>query len=580
MIFNLSKNKQHFLEAEGHLLATGGPGSGKTTIALVKAQCHVSENRLHKGQRVLFLSFARATIARVAEQAVEIIPKEDRERIEINTYHGFIWNLIRSYGFLLHSQNIQLLTPSNAASRLSSVAKAPKAVKEQEKLRLFHEEALLHFDLFALKAYELLSGCSKLRKIISSSYPFIILDEFQDTDAEQWSLIQLLGEDSVLLALADLDQRIYDFRGASPQRVKEFVDKFNPIRFDFDDENHRNGTTEITVFGNDLLLGEHRGKCYNGVIVEQYPFSRYNHVELKKRVISAKSRLQKKAGEWTLAVLVPTNKLMLEVSDALERQHEFNNGSCLPHIYHEVAIDSEGPTLAAVLISGLLEGGECISEISNQLLINTSEYLRGHKGNNPTQDDLQLADGVNKYITTGKALGSKRLALIKEASAIAALRLGIQLVGSPEVDWIAVRNIVERSTSEVFIDVARNSKYLRLLHKGAVLRSRLNELWKQNGDYTGAAKAVKNALLQDHFVATTKALQGIYVMTMHKSKGKEFDEVIVYERHNPPCDRFVKDETTEDDLDARRRLLRVAITRAKNKVTILTPDRYPSRIFF
>ena len=577
MIFNLSKNKQHFLEVEGHLLATGGPGSGKTTIALMKAQRHVIENRLRKGQRVLFLSFARATIARIAEQAIGIISKVHRERVEINTYHGFMWNLIRSYGFLLHSQNIQLLTPSNAASRLSSVAKASKAVKEQEKLRLLREEALLHFDLFASKAYELLSGCSKLRKIISSSYPFIILDEFQDTDAEQWSLIQLLGEDSVLLALADLDQRIYDFRGASPYRVKEFIDKFNPIRFDFDDENHRNGTTEIAVFGNDLLLGRHRGKQYNGVIVEQYPFS-YNHIELKKRVISEKSRLQKNAEKWTLAILVPTNKLMLEVSDALEKRHDFKNGSCLPHIRHEVAIDSEAPTLAAILISGLLEGGECITEISNRLLINTREYLRGHRGDHPTQNDLRLADGIDKYITTGKSPGSKRSVLIKEANAIAASRAGIRFIGSPEADWITVRSIIERSASKVFIDIAKNSKYLRLLHKGTTLRSRLNELWKQKRDYTGSTETVKNALLQDHFVATTKALQGIYVMTMHKSKGKQFDEVIVYEGQELFRDRFNK--ANQNSLDSRLRLLRVAITRAKNKVTILTPMKSPSEVFF
>ena len=49
-------------------------------------------------------------------------------------------------------------------------------------------------------------------------YPVIILDEFQDTSADEWQLIQLLGTNSELIALADPEQRIYDFRGAAQNR--------------------------------------------------------------------------------------------------------------------------------------------------------------------------------------------------------------------------------------------------------------------------------------------------------------------------------------------------------------------------
>lgn len=46
------------LAAAGHLLVTGGPGSGKTTIALLKAQKRIPN--LKPGQEILFLSFSRA----------------------------------------------------------------------------------------------------------------------------------------------------------------------------------------------------------------------------------------------------------------------------------------------------------------------------------------------------------------------------------------------------------------------------------------------------------------------------------------------------------------------------------------
>ncbi|HBN47927.1 MAG TPA: ATP-dependent helicase, partial [Thalassospira sp.] len=83
--------KQHkVLESEGHLLVTGGPGSGKTTISILKA-AQIAENDLRPQQKVLFLSFARASVARVVEAIEEeqSIPHDAKGRIEVETYHSF-----------------------------------------------------------------------------------------------------------------------------------------------------------------------------------------------------------------------------------------------------------------------------------------------------------------------------------------------------------------------------------------------------------------------------------------------------------------------------------------------------------
>jgi len=66
-------------------------------------------------------------------------------------------------------------------------------------------------------------------------------------------------------------------------------------------------------------------------------------------------------------------------------------------------------------------------------------------------------------------------------------------------------------------------------------------------------------------------------MTIHKSKGKEFDEVIVYEG----CfqGRFVRANATDREFAQSRLALRVAITRAKKHATILTPQQYPCSLF-
>ena len=80
-------------------------------------------------------------------------------------------------------------------------------------------EGKVCFNMFATKVGDLLRGSNKVRNLISNAYPFIILDEFQDTNSEQWSVVKALGVDSTLIALADPEQRIFDFIGADRRLV-------------------------------------------------------------------------------------------------------------------------------------------------------------------------------------------------------------------------------------------------------------------------------------------------------------------------------------------------------------------------
>lgn len=95
-------------------------------------------------------------------------------------------------------------------------------------LRLLSEDGLLHFDLFASNAALLLEGSQALQRIYGSSYPFIILDELQDTNEDEWRFIRALTRHSQVMALADPEQRIYAFRGASAARINEFKQVYGP----------------------------------------------------------------------------------------------------------------------------------------------------------------------------------------------------------------------------------------------------------------------------------------------------------------------------------------------------------------
>lgn len=232
---DLTDAQKEVIRTGGHQLVTGGPGSGKTTVSILKA-AKIAQAALGLEQRILFLSFARATVSRVLEAIDEerqITPQE-RQRIEVDTYHSFFWRILKTHGYLIgFPRRMTILTPPNeaialsgvrsgykAASKLSEEEKAEKRVREEaERIRLATEEGKVCFDLFADRVGTLLHGSRNVRALISTMYPFIILDEFQDTSADQWSVVQALGMGSTLIALADPEQRIFDFIGADPKNL-------------------------------------------------------------------------------------------------------------------------------------------------------------------------------------------------------------------------------------------------------------------------------------------------------------------------------------------------------------------------
>lgn len=566
-MFQLNKDDQRsaILADKGHVLVMGGPGSGKTTIALFKAKSILSSDILKPGQKVLFLSFARATVSRIEENAGTIFTNEEKKSIEINTYHGFIWNILKNHGYLLNTQPIKLWTPHEASIRLSSVS--PEKLHE-EKCEIFRKEGLVHFDIFAQLCNELLTASQSLRKIYSSIYPVIILDEFQDTNSDEWKLIETMGIESTLIALADPEQRIYDFRGADPKRITHFLNKYSPSIYDFGKENNRSNGTDIAQFGNDLLTGDNKGKEYKNVFVLKYKFCQkpLTHLYLKYCVLGVIKQLEQAHSDdgWSLAILVPTNALMMEVSDVFQSVQTLKNGQKLPTILHEVAFDPTGPSLAAVFVATLLESISDINTIINTLI----NHILGRRGNkSASQKDIEFSEALKKYIKTGKIVGKRRKELVDDCQDLLRETNKLVFTGNIITDWKRIIELISNCKSSYLQQIAKDLKYLRLLQKGSLLHSSLDELWRNNNNYVGAVNAVENALTQEHFSMSSKTWQGVNVMTIHKAKGKEFDEVIIYEGWYQ--NRIVNNP---ENIDQSRLNLRVAVTRARDRTFIITPE--------
>jgi len=198
-------------------------------------------------------------------------------------------------------------------------------------------------------------------------------------------------------------------------------------------------------------------------------------------------------------------------------------------------------------------------------------HIRGRRGGKPTpQSELDLAGALSGFLSSGKIRGAKRQLIVSEVQRIAELRQQLQLTGDPAEDWLQLRGLLQSSAAVALKQVATDARYLRLLHRGSVLRANLGALWRAQGEYKGAEEAVRSALMQEHFAAAQKDWRGIHLMTIHKSKGKEFDEVIIYDGLYQRIAKATQDpKICAQDL----LVLRVGVTRAIRRTTILTPKR-------
>jgi DNA helicase-2/ATP-dependent DNA helicase PcrA len=566
MALVLCEHRQRLLRTEGNILVRGGAGSGKTTIALAKACADLDAARLGPLGKALFLSFARATVARVAEQATAMLPRGLMSHIEINTYHGFAWTILKSHGYLFCAkQGLSLLLPAQARALLAGLDGDVRSARQRE---LFETEGLIAFDLFPTLLTELFQGAPILARAYARAYPLIIVDEFQDTNAEEWQMISQLGQHSRLIALGDPKQRIYDFKGAHPRRFDEFIAAFNPTPFDFAGENNRSPGTAIAQFANDIIAGEYSADAYAGVSVSRYRGRSLR--PLKQEILRAVARLRRNP-DWSLAVLVPANVLAVSVFDYMA---EAAHG--LPAYPVDILVAAEGPMLAADLIALMMEPRPSDQDHAAAILEGLAAFELG-RSEQASVTAIRKAGRYREIAGTVRARGLNGLGTRGIGPGVLSLLVNIaaiQLTGDPMSDWRAVRAQFDASDRDEFKALAKEARHMRLLRRGAQIEAKLAEAWRTHGSYNNARALLAAAVVEDQFAATTRPQQGVTVMTIHKAKGKEFDEALVFEGM---YSRFVQRPGVDGERSARFNL-HVAVTRARRAVTIMTPEIEPCHL--
>jgi len=605
--FDLTTEQLDVVNASGHCLVRGGPGSGKTTVAILKAAGYLA-NEAKSHQKVLFLSFSNSAVDRVLESLEDMdIDDETKSLIDVCTYHSFFWRLIKSQGSLLGlPKSVSVLPPVEEATFLFELRKKygaskdlteeQEADKELAETRLLQELAIsqgrICFSEFAKFASSLLSRSAKLSAHLANCYPMIMLDEFQDTDKYEWLAIKSLGKHTWIVSFADPNQRIFEFRGADQQRLNQFSEEFDLTTVDLGRINHRSSGTDIVDFGEAVLNAKFKTGTYSDVYLCKFARKEISALtDLITQVYAARTRLVKSKANWSIAILVPTKELTRKVSLF------FNKPEKLTPVYHTALIDDDAAILASEVFAYLLEqkNGDVGFAKLIELVANFYKGRSGLKtlvGNIRNADDLiNKFDEYNEKIASGKNVSSA--GIIPKMKFVHDFICTLQFSGDPTKDWLDVRYAIENSKCRKLRDVAQAVRDLRLLNRTKLIRDTLASQWLESGEYGNALEALKLSFVAQYFGSNTakKLERGVFVMNMHKSKGKQFDEVIIFEGwpvgpkgnyHSNP-NRILRGNdrnSKEQDLRQARQKFHVAITRAKQRVTIMTPKDDPCGLLF
>lgn len=252
--------QQQAVEAgEGPVVVIAGPGSGKTRT-LTHRIAHLIRRRAARPGQILALTFTRKAAGALRQRLAELLSgTESLEELVVGTFHQAALQLMkqaqpqiplravvdeweaRSLLSRAIEENGAKLRPA-VAQQAIALAKAagqrPEAVDDEELGKVYRAYQQLlgqyrawDYDDILLDFLDLLREEDQRRAALRARFPYVLVDEFQDLNAVQYELVNLLaGTGGGLFAIGDPDQAIYGFRGADPKYFSQLLADFPTAR--------------------------------------------------------------------------------------------------------------------------------------------------------------------------------------------------------------------------------------------------------------------------------------------------------------------------------------------------------------
>jgi DNA helicase-2/ATP-dependent DNA helicase PcrA len=299
------------------LLVVAGAGSGKTRVLTRRIAWLINERKAHPGS-ILAITFTNKAAAEMKERVEDLVGK--RARIMwVSTFHSACVRILRKeidrVGFksnfsiydaadskrlmtlvlrdleldpkryqpnaVLHwvsDQKNELRDAEDAAKEARNSFEEAYAKAFSHYQRRLREANALDFDDLIMTTVHLLQAFPDVRENYRRRFRHVLVDEYQDTNHAQYSLIQQLcgasfeidtafeeGAEtaervppSELMVVGDADQSIYAFRGADIRNILDFEQDFPDATTILLEQNYRSTQTILTAANS--VIGNNRGR--------------------------------------------------------------------------------------------------------------------------------------------------------------------------------------------------------------------------------------------------------------------------------------------------------------------------------
>lgn len=601
---------------DGPSLVIAGAGSGKTRVLTYKIAYLLTTGL--DPWNILALTFTNKAAREMKERVAQIVGDERARRLYMGTFHSIFSRILRKEGQTLGYQpnftiyddsdsrsliklilkelglDDKVYKPATVANRISMAKNhlilpaqyandqaACQRDREQQmpsiakiyaayQARLFQANAM-DFDDLLVNTFLLLRDHPETRRKYASLFRYILVDEYQDTNAVQVSIVQLLSEGHQRVCVVGDDyQSIYSFRGANIDNILDFQKKFPDTRLFKLERNYR--STRRIVSAASSLMKHNQRQIAKEVYSEEAEGDRilyhpcYSDKEEAMVVAKEIDRIKRQDGcEYdAFAILYRTNAQSRSFEDELRKR-------AIPYIIYGGLSFYQRKEIKDILAYFRLvvnpDDGEALRRIIN--------YPARGIGNTTLQrlTDCASEDGVSLWEVIshpgqhatglGKAALSKLIAFRELIDRFAA-------VATEKDAFEAGREIVKESGlyAELYknLDPESVSKQENLEEFLAAMQAFVEE-GKETGDHVMLADYLQEVALITDQDRKDDDTPKVKLMTVHASKGLEFANVFVVGLEENIFPSPMASDTRRG-LEEERRLLYVAITRAERRCII------------
>ena len=592
------------LDTQGAVLVTAGAGSGKTRLLTYRI-CHIISNLHIDPSRVLAITFTNKATNEMRERITNMLGESVSSNIWISTFHAMCVRILRENAnyFVGYNRFFTIYDTSDKEKLIKKIIKDNNFDSEIKKDAIWHisnakNEGLspdeyrklnslsvyidkicdiyaiyqnelsksnaFDFDDLLVKTLELFTNYPKVLEHYSDKFMYILVDEFQDTNSVQYKLVRLLAQKhGNIFVVGDEDQCIYGWRGANVNNIASFRQDFDAKCYKLE-QNYRSTKTIIDSANKlikhnssriDKTLWTSNEQGDNITLCEAYDEGQ--EAEYVVQSISRKLESGIKASE--IAILTRVSSLTMQFEQKLLNYN-------IPYVvYGNIKFFERA--IVKNLLAYMKVAINPMDTVSMERIINFPKRGIGNAS-------------VEKLLEIANKKGISLLEVILRADEFdeisSALKKKLENVGALFADLIeSVQTMNIGEFFEHMIKVANiKSEYSsdsdedndNLMHID-MLASSIETFEKYNPNST-VFDYITSVTLENSYEEIDNVEQDkVVISTIHAAKGLEFDYVYIVgcEKNIFPVSRAFDDP---DDMEEERRLMYVALTRAKKKAFI------------